>query len=126
MYPDNKVIIAASHNVTKPKFHKKSFNSKPKLIIRIDKLTIWKVVLYLANLLTGISVFNFAKNSLRPEIAISLNKIIIAGITWTSAMTLVSIKTMITAAIKSLSAIGSSKVPSLEDWFKVLAKYPSK
>ena len=32
-----------------------------------------------------------------------------------SAITLVSIKTMMTAAINSLSAIGSSKVPSLDD-----------
>ena len=70
---------------------------------------------YLASLLTGISVFNLAKNSLKPEIAISLNKIIIAGITWISAITLVSIKTMMTAAINSLSAIGSSKVPSFDD-----------
>ena len=112
--------------MTKPKFQRKSFNSKPNPIIRIDKLTIWNVVLYLASLLTGISVFNLAKNSLKPEIAISLNKIIMAGITWMSAITLVSIKTMMTAAINSLSAIGSSKVPSLEDWFYVLAKYPSK
>ena len=36
---------------------------------------------YLASLLTGISVFSLAKNSLKPEIAISLNKIIMAGIT---------------------------------------------
>ena len=40
VYPDNNVIIAAIQRVIRPKFHKKSLSSKPKLIINIERLTI--------------------------------------------------------------------------------------
>ena len=50
-------------------------------IITFVRIILIPIILYLASLLTGISVFSLAKNSLKPEIAISLNKIIMAGIT---------------------------------------------
>ena len=37
---DIRVIKAATHKAVKPIFHKKSFNSKPNLTIKIERLTI--------------------------------------------------------------------------------------
>ena len=63
-----------------------------------------------------------AKNSLKPETTISLNKIIKAGIVSQSLITPFEVSIKITAATSSLSAIGSKKVPKFVISFLILAK----
>ena len=75
---------------------------------------ICKNVLALARLDTGRLILPFAKNSLNPEIKISLVKIIIAAITSRFFMIPFITNNTKAAATKILSAIGSSNSPNLD------------
>ena len=79
------------------------------LRIRIAKAINWREVFSFAILETGTLILIPAKYSLNPETAISLKRIIKAGITSQSAITSFEVKIKITAATNNLSAIGSKK-----------------
>ena len=74
----------------------------------------WRDVFNFAILDTGTETLIPAKYSLNPETAISLSKIISAGIISKSVITSVEVKIKITAATNSLSAMGSKKIPRFE------------
>ena len=78
-------------------------------------------VLILAILETGTLTLIFARYSLRPDTAISLSKIIRAGIVSQSAIISFDVNIKITAATNNLSAIGSRKVPKLVTSFLIRA-----
>ena len=85
-----------------------------------------KSVFNFAILETGMLIFIPAKYSLKPDTVISLRRIIKAGIVSQLAIMPFDVKISITEATKSLSAIGSKKVPKFVTSFLNLAKYPSK
>ena len=78
-------------------------------------------VFILAILETGTLTLIFARYSLKPDTAISLNSIINAGIVSQSAIISFEVKMSITAATSNLSAIGSRKVPKLVTSFLMRA-----
>ena len=86
----------------------------------------WQSVFNFAILETGILIFIPAKYSLKPDTVISLRRIINAGIVSQLAIIPFEVKIRSTDATKSLSAIGSKKVPKLVTSSLSLAKYPSK
>ena len=73
-----------------------------------------KEVFNLAIFDTGTLTFISARYSLKPDTAISLKRIMRAGMVSQSAMTPFEVKMRMTAATNSLSAIGSKKVPKYE------------
>ena len=122
----NKVSIAASQSAILPRSIIGTTEIPLSLNINIPRAINWSDVFNFAILDTGTLTFISAKYSLKPETAISRSNIIRAGIVSQSAITSFEVRIKITAAISSLSAIGSRKVPKLETSFLILAKYPSK
>ena len=86
-----------------------------------DKLLVAAVILILAILETGTLTLIFARYSLRPDTAISLSKIIRAGIVSQSAIISFDVNINITAATNNLSAMGSRKVPKFVTSFLIRA-----
>ena len=85
--------------------------------------TIWNPVFHFARRDTGRTTCNWPKNSLNPDMMISLNRITVhkmkfAICAWANRINIDS--------ISSLSAIGSRHLPKLDVTFIFLAKYPSK
>ena len=118
--------MPAIHKAILPKNNIGTKVIPPSLKINMPTAISCKEVLNLPILLTGILTFIPARNSLRPDTAISLSRIINAGIVSQLLMIPLDVRINITAATKSLSAIGSKKVPRLETSFLSRAKYPSK
>ena len=96
------------------------------LRINIAKAINCSDVFNFAILDTGTLTLMPARYSLKPETAISRNKIISAGIVSQSAITSFDVKIKITEATNNLSAMGSRNVQRLETSFRILAIYPSK
>ena len=81
------------------------------LNIKIPRAMSCKVVFNFAIFDTGTLTFISARYSLKPDTAISLKRMIRAGMVSQSVITPFDVKIRMTAATNSLSAIGSKKVP---------------